>query len=135
MPWAWPLDGHRLVARYVAPAHAYGAGHRGIDLAPTGSAVVRAPADGVIAFAGAVAGRGVVTIDAGAGVVVTLEPVQTETVAGVTVHRGDAVGTLSVGGHAAPGTLHLGVRVDGEYVNPLTMYGVAARAILLPCCG
>ncbi len=34
------------------------------------------------------------------------------------VHRGDPVAALGAGGHAPPGTLHLGVRRDGRYINP-----------------
>ena len=41
---------------------------------------------------------------------------------------------LAAGGHAAPGLLHFGVRLDGEYINPLILLGGVPRAILLPCC-
>src|SRR6185312_6848555 len=30
--WVWPLDRMRIVAPFVAPAHEYGPGHRGIDI-------------------------------------------------------------------------------------------------------
>jgi murein DD-endopeptidase MepM/ murein hydrolase activator NlpD len=133
--WTWPLDARRVVVPYVAPANEYGPGHRGIDLAPDRSTSVFAPTAGTIAFAGDVAGRGVLTIDHGGGVVITLEPVDSSVAAGSTVAAGQVVATLSVGGHAPPGSLHLGVRVRGEYVDPLTMYGAAVRAVLLPCCG
>jgi murein DD-endopeptidase MepM/ murein hydrolase activator NlpD len=131
--WRWPVAGFRLVRPYEAPAHAYGPGHRGIDLAPE-SPEVYAPAGGVIAFSGAVAGRGVLTIDHGDGLVTTFEPVLSDLVAGHPVVRGSLVAVLSEGGHAAPGTLHFGVRRDGEYINPLLLLGGVPRAILLPCC-
>ncbi len=132
--WVWPADAFRLSRVYVAPAHQYGPGHRGIDLALIGSRAVRAPADGVVAFAGRVAGRGVLTIDHGGGLVTTLEPVDTTLVPGASVRRGEDVGTLALGGHAAAGDLHFGVRLHGEYINPMVLLGGVPRAVLLPCC-
>ena len=64
--WRWPVDTVQVVEPFAAPAHAYGPGHRGVDLVWDGGAV-RAPSGGIIAFAGPVAGRGVVTIDHGGG--------------------------------------------------------------------
>ena len=132
--WAWPVHPVRVVAAYAAPAHRYGPGHRGIDLAASERADVRAPADGLIAFSGDVAGRGVVTIDHDGGLVTSLEPVAGELAVGERVEQGQRIGTASVGGHAAPGTIHFGVRRDGEYINPLLLFGALPRAVLLPCC-
>lgn len=132
--WLWPLARSRLEREFQAPAHRYGAGHRGIDLRADPGAAIRAPAPGIVAFAGRVAGRGVLTIDHGAGLVTTLEPVETRLAPGTAVDRGDSVAALSVGGHSAPGALHFGVRLDGEYINPLLLLGAVPRAVLLPCC-
>ena len=133
--WVWPVAApFRLDRAFVAPAHEYGPGHRGIDVAPQGALDVLAPASGVIAFSGPVAGRGILTIDHGDGLVTTLEPVDSELEPGTAVARGEVVGTLAVGGHAAPGRLHFGVRRDGEYINPLLLLGGVPRAVLLPCC-
>jgi murein DD-endopeptidase MepM/ murein hydrolase activator NlpD len=133
--WVWPVSGARIVAPYAAPAHAYGPGHRGIDLEPRGGeAHVRSPADGVVAFSGVIAGRGILTIDHGGGLVTTLEPITSELHAGDAVGRGDEVGDVSLGGHAPPGAVHFGVRLNGEYINPLLLLGGVPRAILLPCC-
>lgn len=131
--WVWPATGFRLSHPFEAPAHEYGPGHRGIDLAPDGSAV-RSPADGVVAFSGPVAGRGVLTIDHGDGLVTTLEPVESEHSPGEAVTRGEGVATLTTGGHAAPGTLHFGVRLHGIYINPQLLLGGVPHAVLLPCC-
>lgn len=134
--WVWPLEQFALARPFVAPAHEYGAGHRGIDLRPAADGgAVRAPADGVVAFSGAVAGRGILTIDHGEGLVTTLEPVRSPLVAGTAVTRGQNVATIALGGHADPGSLHFGVRRDGDYINPLLLYGGVPRAVLLPCCG
>jgi murein DD-endopeptidase MepM/ murein hydrolase activator NlpD len=132
--WVWPATSFRLERAYVAPAHRYGSGHRGIDLRLLGASQVRSPAGGVVAFAADVAGRGVVTIAHGGGLVTTLEPVNATVSPGVAVRAGDGVGTLSVGGHSEPGTLHFGVRWEGEYINPILLLDEVPRAILLPCC-
>lgn len=132
--WRWPVAPPQIVAGFVAPAHAYGPGHRGIDLAAAPGAPVQAPADGVVAFAGVVAGRTLVTIDHGDGLVTTLEPVSTTLAAGATVRAGESVGTVDAGGHTAPGAVHFGVRDHGEYINPMLLLGGVPRAVLLPCC-
>ncbi|WP_349427337.1 M23 family metallopeptidase [Microbacterium sp. LWS13-1.2] len=132
--WLWPVDAFRLERPFVAPPHEYGPGHRGIDLAVLGEDGVSAPAAGAVAFSGQVAGRGVLTIDHGDGLVSTLEPVESTLVAGAPVAAGAAVGRVSAGGHTAPGALHLGVRLDGRYINPLVLLGGVPRAVLLPCC-
>jgi murein DD-endopeptidase MepM/ murein hydrolase activator NlpD len=132
--WIWPAAPFRMGRAYEAPAHRYGSGHRGVDLHPMGSQDVRAPAGGSVAFVGIVAGRGVLTIDHGGGLVTTLEPIDSPLMAGELVQRGELLGTVALGGHAAPGDLHFGVRLRGEYINPLLLLGGVPRAVLLPCC-
>jgi murein DD-endopeptidase MepM/ murein hydrolase activator NlpD len=130
--WVSPALPLVVVAPYRQPAHAYGPGHRGVDLRTSGP--VTSPAAGVIAFVGSVAGRGVLTIDHGGGFVSTLEPVESPLAPGTTVARGQIVATATTGAHAPPGAVHFGVRLDGEYINPLLLIGEVPRAILLPCC-
>lgn len=132
--WMWPVTPFRLERPFEAPPHLYGPGHRGVDLRPTETTTVRAPAPGTVAFAGMVAGRGILTIDHGDGLVTTLEPIDTSLEPGAPVAAGDAVGTVASGGHATPGTLHFGVRLHGEYINPMLLLGGVPRAVLLPCC-
>lgn len=132
--WIWPAASFRMERAYEAPAHRYASGHRGVDLHPIATLDVRAPAEGAVAFVGVVAGRGVLTIDHGAGLVTTLEPVESALLPGELVRRGEWVGTVALGGHAAPGDLHFGVRLRGEYINPLLLLGGVPRAVLLPCC-
>lgn len=132
--WMWPLRSFRIVLPYEAPAHRYGPGHRGIDLWPTGSAEVRAPAAGVVAFSGTVVDRPLVTIDHGGGLVTTLEPVREAPPVGTVLAAGDPVGSVAHGGHAPAGTVHFGVRRDGEYINPMLLLERIPRAVLLPCC-
>ncbi len=133
VPWVWPVGGARtIVEPYRAPEHRYGAGHRGMDL--TAAGVVVAPAAGIVAFAGRIADRGVLTIDHGDGYVITLEPVASTLVPGDAVGAGTPIGEVASGGHAPGGALHVGVRLDGEYLNPLPLFGAVPRAILYPCC-
>lgn len=133
--WRWPLDGPRSVAApFRAPAHEFGAGHRGVDIVTAVGREIRAPADGVVAFRGTVVDRPVLTIDHGSGYVSTYEPLDSLLRTGDTVTAGDPIGIVTQGGHSAVGTLHLGVRLDGVYINPLLLFGTPARAILLPCC-
>lgn len=133
--WRWPLDGMRaVVTAYRAPAHEYGAGHRGVDLAAKTDAVVRAPAEGTVAFSGTVVDRPLLTIEHAGGTVSTFEPLESALSPGDAVSAGDEIGRVAAGGHAAPGTIHLGVRVDGHYINPLLLFGETRRAVLLPCC-
>lgn len=131
--WSWPLAAPRVEVPYLQPPHPYGSGHRGVDLSGAGGAV-SAPADGVVAFVGRVVDRDLLTIDHGDGWVSSFEPVSSELAPGAAVRRGQDLGRVSAGGHAAAGTLHLGARFQGEYVNPLLLLGALPRAVLLPCC-
>ncbi|MDN3310525.1 M23 family metallopeptidase [Microbacterium oryzae] len=133
-PWRWPVSQDvRVVRPFAAPPHRYGAGHRGVDLAADQGPVL-APASGVIAFAGVVVDRPLLTIDHGDGLVTTLEPVATDLRVGDAVAVGQELGELASGGHAAAGAVHFGVRLHGEYVNPLLLLAGVPRAVLLPCC-
>lgn len=132
--WVWPAAALRLERPFVAPAHDYAPGHRGIDIGLAATTEVRTPAAGVVAFSGQVAGRGILTIDHGDGLVTTLEPVDSALAVGDAVERAQPVGALAAGGHAAPGSLHFGVRLDGAYINPMLLLGGIPRAVLLPCC-
>lgn len=133
--WAWPVDGARhVVVPFRAPAHEYGAGHRGIDIGVRADGVIRAPAAGIVAFRGTVVDRPLITIEHAGGYVTTFEPVVSSLSPGDEVDAGTEIGSLSVGGHSAPGTLHVGVRLDGDYINPMLLFGGVPRAVLLPCC-
>lgn len=92
-------------------------GHRGIDLAVRSGTVVAAPAPGTVWFAGRVAGLGWVTIQVRTGVLVSVGPLDQ-----IRVRKGGQVGARTPLGTVQPGHgdgVHLGVRVDGRYVDPL----------------
>ena len=134
--WRWPLAGqHTVLAPYRAPAHEYGAGHRGVDLGTSLGAVVTSPADGVVAFRGTVVDRPLLTIEHPGGLTSTFEPVESSLVPGQAVTAGQEIGVVDAGGHTAAGALHVGVRREGEYINPMLLFGDVPRAVLLPCCG
>lgn len=108
---------------FIAPPNRYAAGHRGVDLLAEVGAEVRAPADGVVAFAGWVVDRGVLSVDHAAGVRSSFEPVTASVTVGQRVRAGDLLGVV-VSGHrrCAPALcLHWGVRVNGEYVDPMLL--------------
>lgn len=133
--WSWPLSGARaLVSAYRAPAHEYGAGHRGVDLGAAVGAVVVAPADGVVAFRGTVVDRPLLTVAHADGLVTTFEPLRSALLPGDAVSAGQEIGYVDAGGHSPPGALHLGVRLDGAYINPMLLFDDVPRALLLPCC-
>ena len=131
--WRWPLSPAPVVlARFAAPAGPYAPGHRGADLAALPGAPVLAAGAGVVAFAGRVAGRGVVSIDHPGGLRTTYEPVAAAVARGDAVATGTVLGRLEAGGHCAPATcLHWGLRRGTTYLDPLSLVG-SVRVRLLP---
>ncbi|MET4782587.1 M23 family metallopeptidase [Glaciihabitans sp. UYNi722] len=130
--WQWPVAApHPIAKPFIAPETKYSAGHRGIDMSAPDGAVVTAPTDGVVSFAGFVVDRPVLSIRHSGGLVSSYEPVATELAEGAVVTRGRPIGVL-VAGHCAASCLHFGVRLDGEYVSPLNYLGGIERSILLP---
>ena len=126
-----PLE---IVRGFDPPATDWGAGHRGVDIASGGLVVVRSPGEGVVTFAGQVAGRGVVVVRHPSGLLSTLEPVIASVGSGDAVREGQPVGALDlVGSHCAPAAcLHWGVRRDGEYIDPLDVLEGQGPIRLLP---
>ncbi|RSN64954.1 M23 family peptidase [Amycolatopsis sp. WAC 04182] len=132
---SWPLSPTPSVTRYFEPPSTpYGPGHRGVDLAAPPGANVLAAAEGVVMFAGQVAGRGVVSIDHDGGLRTTYQPLAPTVTAGDQVYRGQVLGTLAAGhpGCPEPACLHFGVRRGEEYVDPLTVIGEPSEIRLKP---
>ncbi|MGY1739795.1 MULTISPECIES: murein hydrolase activator EnvC family protein [unclassified Blastococcus] len=131
--WASPLPGAEVTRRFEAPASPYGPGHRGVDLAAGPGAAVLAVGDGVVAFAGSVAGRPVVSIDHPGGLRTTYEPVDPTVGAGQAVARGSPIGVLAPGhaGCPAAACLHWGLRRGETYLDPLLLLA-PPRVRLLP---
>lgn len=132
--WLPPLgEPLRVSNPYRPPPTPYAAGHRGIDLPSAPGQELRAPTTGTVSFVGVVADKPVLSIRVDERTVVSFEPVaqgEPGLSEGAVVARGDIVGVVSEGGHCEAECVHLGVRVDGEYVNPLQYF--YARPVLLP---
>jgi murein DD-endopeptidase MepM/ murein hydrolase activator NlpD len=120
--YAWPVRGP-VIRPFEAPEGPYGAGHRGIDIAVPAGTPVLAAADGVVAFAGPVAGGRYVSIDHPDGVRTTYSWLSTILVrAGDPVMRGEPVGTSGLGHPGVdPAHLHVGARYGGTYIDPLLL--------------
>jgi hypothetical protein len=143
VPALWLPVAGAVVRGFDPGAGPYGPGHRGIDIAAPVGELVRAPAAGKVVFAGPVAGTTWVSLLVAPGVLVTLGPLLDPVTAG-RVRARAPVGRVGPGhGPGPPGpvepagpgglavaTLHLGVRVDGVYVDPLACLVDRPRARL-----
>lgn len=139
--FGWPLPGSPTVLRaFHPPTFQYGPGHRGVDLAAVVGTPVLAAGAGTVAFAGTVAGHGVVSVDHPGGLRTTYEPVSPTVATGDRVTKGERIGTVAPGDPGCPGTacLHWGVLRDPEharqYLDPLRLLATA-RVRLLPIDG
>lgn len=131
--WVWPVPPpHSITRGFQAPATRYSAGHRGIDIAAVAGEPLSAPADAVVHFSGRVVDRPVLTLETDDGLLISFEPVESSVPAGTRVGKGDVIATSARGGHCDAACVHLGVRRDGEYLNPLLFLGGLVRAVLLP---
>jgi murein DD-endopeptidase MepM/ murein hydrolase activator NlpD len=122
--WLWPVSGP-VIRAFDPPDDPYGAGHRGIDIAAPFGTPMRSPAPGVVTFAGKVAGNLFLTIDHGAGLESTYS-----WLSALMVKKGDAVTAgqvVAATGTGHPGSsvthLHMGVKLDDLYVDPLDYLG------------
>ena len=87
-----------------------------------------------MAFAGVLAGRGVVSVQHTDGLRTTYEPVSPAVAAGTAVRTGDVIGRLNPGHPGCPveACLHWGVlRARSDYLDPLVLLR-PARVRLLP---
>ena len=122
----WPLAGKPDVVRgFDPPAQPWLPGHRGVDLAAHPGDPVRAAGPGVVAFAGVLAGRGVVSVLHPSGIRTTYEPVRPSVAAGDRVAAGALLGLVDPGhaGCAATACLHWGARRGDTYLDPVTLIG------------
>jgi murein DD-endopeptidase MepM/ murein hydrolase activator NlpD len=118
--WAWPVTGP-VTRGFDPPTSPFGAGHRGIDIAVPFGTTILAPESGTVSFAGRVGGELFVTLDHGGGLSSTYSWLSSAAVSkGDVVAVGQPIGATGRGhpGSAVP-HLHLGVRLDVEYQDPL----------------
>ncbi len=123
-----------VIRPYAQPPAPWAAGHRGVDLGLGPDGAVRAPAAGTVSFVGVVVDRPVLSIRHGAGYVSSFEPVETELEVGDAVSIGETVGAIASSGasHCEVPCLHWGVRLHGEYINPMLLLGDLEPSVLLP---
>ena len=127
--WTWPVVGP-VIQAFDPPDTPYGSGHRGIDVAAEVGTTIVAPADGTVTFAGPIGGYLFVTIDHGGGLSSTYSWLSAKL-----VRKGDRVlqdQPIALTGWGHPGApiphLHLGVKLDGAYVDPLSYLGPVSLA-------
>ncbi|HLS48717.1 MAG TPA: peptidoglycan DD-metalloendopeptidase family protein [Actinomycetaceae bacterium] len=134
LDYTWPTLGPRDVIRpFEQPTAPWSAAHRGADLAVSAGEPILAPAGGVVAFAGWVVDRGVVSVQHPDGLRTTFEPVIGVLQAGDPVAPGDVIGHLADGDHCQNPCLHFGARrATGEYVDPMALIGATREVRLLP---
>jgi len=120
--WSWPVSG-AVIRGFDPPDTPFGAGHRGIDIAVPPGTPILAPEAGTVSFAGRVGGELFVTIVHGGGLSSTYSWISVAAVRkGDVVTRGQTIGATGTG-HPGAGVphLHFGVKLDGEYVDPLEL--------------
>jgi hypothetical protein len=162
VPPLWMPVAGAVERGFDARSGPYGPGHRGIDIAASVGNLVWAPATGRVVFAGPVAGTNWVSLLVAPGVLVTLGPPLDPPVTAERVRRRAPVGRVGPGhpfpvnpasagappmGRVGPGgsgpptgrgglggraTLHLSVRVNGVYVDPLAYLVDRPRPRLAP---
>lgn len=129
--WLPPLGAPMRVSNHFSlPGGPYQAGHRGLDLPGSVGQTIRSPSSGTVTFVGWVVDRPVLSLRIDENTVASFEPVESELSIGDRVLRGAALGEIAAGGHCSERCLHLGVRVNDEYVNPLRY--LRPRPVLLP---
>lgn len=127
-----PVEG-AVTRLFDPPEVRWGSGHRGVDLAASPGATVRSPGAGVVAFAGTVAGRGVVTVLHDDGRRSSLEPVEADVTPGDRVAVGTALGRLQ--DRPDHDGVHWGVRDGDTYLDPLSLLTRSSPVVLLPATG
>jgi murein DD-endopeptidase MepM/ murein hydrolase activator NlpD len=134
--YRWPTGEPAEVVRgFDNPDQPWDAGHRGVDVAHGAGQPVVAAGDGVVAFAGTVVDRPVVSVQHADGLRTTYEPVVPVVRTGQRVRAGDLLGHLAAGhcAPAKPSCLHWGARrATSTYVDPLALVGATAVVRLLP---
>ncbi|MFM8349615.1 MAG: murein hydrolase activator EnvC family protein, partial [Actinomycetales bacterium] len=133
----WPVDPAVVLAEFNPPRDPWGPGHRGIDLAAEAGEPVRSIGPGNVAYVGVIAGKPVVAIKHPSGLRSTYEPVVAEVAIGALVQGGERIGIVADPsapgarlGHCSARCLHLGLRYQGVYIDPMLL--LRSRAILLP---
>ena len=124
--WVRPVDGE-VVRAFEAPVSIYGPGHRGVDFAAGPGTSVRAANDGVVTFAGSVAGSLHVTILHDGGLRTSSSFLaRVDVRMGQRVTAGQPVGVSGGTGPEHDGdVLHFGLRIGDRYLDPMLLFAPA----------
>ena len=126
--WSWPVEGP-VLRPFVAEEDPYAGGqHRGIDIGAPSGTEVRAPATGVVSFAGQLPREGrCLTIRTEDGYSITLVHLGSIAIGvGTAVSEGEVVGTVGPSGEpeGPEPYVHLGIRLTADpngYIDPLSL--------------
>lgn len=133
--WTWPVGAGppEMVRAFDPPVQRWQPGHRGVDLATTKGALVRAAGAGVVTYAGLVAGIGIVTVTHGE-LRTTYQPVDPGVSVGDHVEPGEPIALVTLpGSHCMPDAcLHWGLLRGDAYLDPATLVAPEGRPRLLP---
>ena len=121
---AWPIALQdelppEIVRPFDPPERPWLAGHRGVDLAASPGRRLLAPAEGVLAFAGLVGGKSVVSVRHGT-FTSTFEPARTQLSVGSRLERGQPFATVQGHSDHCDGVcVHWGVKQGpNDYLDP-----------------
>lgn len=110
----------QVVDPFRPPAHIGASGNRGLEYGSSDNQVVAAAADGLVAFAGPVAGRKVITIQHDDGIRTTYTGLlEIWVVEGMTVNRHAGIAIASSG-------FHFGARILDHYLDPQILIDASA---------
>jgi murein DD-endopeptidase MepM/ murein hydrolase activator NlpD len=135
--WRTPVDNPVLAREFRQPSADWSAGHRGVDYQVALKQTVFAAHSGIIAFAGTVVNRGVLTIRHEDGLITSYEPVCTRLPSGSLVSTGQQVGMVcpATDYHSHCGIrlcLHFSMRDENGYLSPLVKIGGLSPSRLKP---
>ena len=131
-PNLWPVEG-RITGAFGEredPFNGEGAFHRGIDISTSFGTPVRAPADGVVTFAGNESGYGrLLQLEHSQGILTRYGHLSGFAVSeGQRVSRGQVIGYVGMSGRSTGPHLHYEVWVHGSPVNPYKFLRISQMA-------
>ncbi|MFT8703972.1 M23 family metallopeptidase [Bifidobacterium aquikefiricola] len=125
----WPVENPTITQKFIAPAHQWSSGHRGVDIQTTPGQTLFSPVSGIISFQGKVAQKSVVSIQHGA-LTFTFEPATTSFATGEHLMQGQPFATVAgVSDHCEDSCIHWGIKRGDDYLDPASR--VARTRIVL----
>lgn len=126
----------RVIRDFELLDNGYAASHRGIDIRAYLGEIIRSPVSGRIHFSGYVVNRPVISVIGPDGDLYAFEPACSAFETGERVLAGEAIAEVCAGsesyGHCLQTCLHISLRVAGQYLSPLTRFGLLKPSRLYP---